>query len=947
MKMYATSSQAEPDHCRSSTACNNGLDATTVVGAAHDQWPTPTFHLPYCCYDNSLTVLCPCQPSVNLLLVSSLLLVHHTAIHSSTRNTCTIMPLLLQQALDMSGSNVEAACAVSVLPLRLPAPLVTLVLQYLPLTQKFTACSHICRSFPHLESVHFIFDAIDLQPAIMSVLLASPSLRHLLCNLTCVLLHDADRAASVQREALTSRVHHQPSRPAWFPRTQRVAITGMVERSPFALLHTMLVPQPLPLPPSSRLPLLHTLRLSVIEQLGEPMEHTASSLSPLLLLPLLRTLVIDELEGGMDYAAFRFLCSLPLAHLALHGVHVTPTTTTSGTSDETVAEQLPAITDTWSVLRLPTFDPAVWLTEEMLDTLLEPYVGRGSATAGLRYISLDTPQPVPVFRRLAAVRTLQSFDLCLQPRRGVPTGSGALPVEPFLASPICPSTASWPVQSLPSLPHLRHVRIRNNLPARIDLPYVVGSDCRVTSATPYVRLITAYSQQLRALSISRLYPFDRRLGVWEAIGMCSQLRVFELTGSLGTRVDECDPPPLQLQLPPLPHLHTLRLRVPAHPMDILSLVKACSNTLEDYRQTGPFPLPLEVLRVIGDQCLQLRRLECSVEAEEAATPAAVGAAQLQPPLPLLTPPTNATLFPRLVSLTVHAERRPSKGSTSPLSVPSATPMQTGPLSAIPAVVVFPATQPSHLTGPLLSPSAAAMQPTVSAIFPPSSSPASPLPILPATQPVVHLQPEHSATNHTTASIDEPRRLSDRTVCELAAIVAHSPVRYLDAPGVPLLSVHHFAPLSQLRALRCQQSHVQQPSHVYVPAESLMPRQLRRYFVTQPSPPQPATRDQMDKMLLTSDLIDDERPVADWQLDGQLDEDARGTSWAPSCQRFVRERQFDAGMDGREAFMAAVRDMAEAGLGTEEVDGMFAGKRKRSITELAELSTRRRTATDLP
>ena len=873
----------------------------------------------------------------------------------------------------MSSTSVEAA-ARPPLPLCLPASLLTLVLEHLPLAHKFTQCTHLCHSFPHLDSTHFTYDAIDLQPHIMAVLAASPPLLHLLGNISCVMLHDAHRAV-VQRQSQppppppqstpqSSRVQHQPSKQAWFPRAQRVSMTGMVEQSPFALLRSMLVPQPPPLStatisslslpplPSVRLPLIHTLRLSVIEQLGEPMEHTAASLQPLTLLPLLRTLVIDELEGGMDYAAFRFLCSLPLTHLDLHGVHVTPATVTSSSSsggvetgDEAAIERL-AVTDTWRVLRLPTFHPAVWSTEVMFDTVLEAYTGRDSdmAAAGLRYISLETPQPALVFSRLAAVRTLQSIDVRLQPRLGVLADSGAvdLPVAPFLTSSTCPSTARWPSPPppppppLPSLPHLRHLRIRNNLPARGDLPRVVASQHPVTPSMPYTQLLTAYSQQLRVLSISRLLPFDTRVGLLEAIAQCSQLRVFELNGSIGTRVEECDPPSLQLQvqLPTLPHLHTLRLRVPIHPLDALMLVNASSGTLEDYRQTGPFPLPLDIVRAIGSQCRQLRRLECPIEADDATTPVVSAAHILSAWLPLSSS-SSVPLFPRLVSLTVHAERRVFKPPASP--TPPVVQHQPVPLPAIPAVVVLPFLSTS-LSLPHVHHSATS--PSMLTSYSPDPSFA----FLPTSLPGVHMQLERALASQAASTPTDPPQLSDRTVCELAAILAHSPVRYLDAAGVPLLSAHRFAPLTQLRALRCQQSHVQlsEPSHVYVPDDSVMPPQLHRYFVVQPViAPQPATRDQMDAMLLTSELIDDERPVGDWQLD----DEARGTLWAPSCQQFVRERQFEAGRDGREAFMVAVREMAQERQQLERGEERLTGKRRR-VTENAEYHAHKRTVVDI-
>ena len=833
--------------------------------------------------------------------------------------------------LPSSTSSMEAGCPP--LPLCLPASLLTLVLHCLPLTHKFTQCSHLCRCFPRLDSAHFTFDAIDLQPHIMSALLASPPLRLLLANISCVMLHDAHRAIA-QRQAQSSRVHHEASKQPWFPRAQRVSMTGMIERSPFALLHSLLVPQP-PSPSALRLPLIHTLRLSVIEQIGEPMEHTAVSLQPLALVPQLRTLVIDELEGGMDYSAFRFICSLPLSHLDLHGVHVTPTTVISTgvvrEGEAEVTEGLP-VTDTWCVLRLPTFDPAVWLTDAMLDTLLQPYLGRENA-AGLRYISLETPQPGPVFSRLAAVRTLQSLDVRMQPRMGVPTYSGALPVAPLLSPSISPSSSNARSSLSPSLPNLRHLRIRNSLPARSDVRHFVAPEHRVTPALPYAQLLTAYSRQLRVLILSRHYPWDYRANVLEAVAQCSQLRVFEFNASLGTRVDECDPPSSQVQLPALPHLHTLRLRVPIHPLDVLMIVTACSRTLEDYRQTGPFPLPLGVVRAIGVQCRQLRRLECPIEADDATTPS--GSVHHQ----LLSLPwslsTTTPLFPRLVSLTVHVERRASTPTLSPTA--SAVHQQALPLPAVPAIVVFPLTQPPPVAGPSLP------QPVVSALFPLSSSSAASAPFTSPGPAPIQMQPERGPWSEAIAHTANPPQLSDRAACDLGAILANAPVRYLDAAGVPLLSVHHFASLTQLRALRCQQSHVQhaEPSHVYVPADGVMPRQLHRYFLTQPAQSQPATRDQMDKMLLTSDLIDDDRPVADWQLE----EDARGSSYAPSCQRFVRERRFKGEMDGREAFMEAVRGMAEGRQGSEGVDRTSAGTRRRFVTESAERAARKRTAVD--
>ena len=840
------------------------------------------------------------------------------------------------------------------LPLCLPAPLLTVVLQYLPLTHKLTACSQLCRSFPRLEPAHFSFDGIDLQPRVMLALAASPPLLRLLANLACVQLHDAERSA-VQRQ---SRVLHHPSKQAWFPRAQRVAMTGMVESSPFALLHSMLVPQPPPTSPTAshwlpsspppplplvRLPLLHTLRLNVVQQrCSEPREHTLASMQPLALLPLLRTLVVDELEGGMDYAAFRFVCSLPLSHLDLHGVHVTPTATPVEEAAEAAAERLP-VTDTWRVLRLATFDPKVWSIDVMLDTLLQPYMGQvvcaaapeAAACAGLQYISLETPQPGLAFSRLAAVRTLRSLDVRLQPRRRVPSDSGALPVAPFLLPSDRATTATSPhlLRSLPALRYLRHLRIRNNLPAQSGAPHVPSHESRVTPALPYMQLLTAYSEQLRVLVLSRLFPWDHRLGVLEAVGQCSQLRVFEMHGSLGTRVDERDPPSSQRELPRLPHLHTLRLRIPAHPSDVLMLVTACSGALEDYRQTGPYPLPLTVVRAIGMQCPRLRRLECPIEAEDTST-AVPSAARLLPASPSLL-----SSFPCLISLIVHAERRLPQRSSAP--VPSAAHKQLASLFVVPAAPLAPATQLSPVDGASLSLVHSAEQST----FPTTSSliSASAAAALSSASPLDPVRPEHvSEGQATTTNADSPR-LSEPTMRELAALLAHSPLRYLDAAGAPLLSMHRFASLSQLRSVRCQQSHVplSQPSHVYVPADSLLPRSLHRYFVAQPAPPQPATRDQMDKMLLTAELIDDERPVADWQLD----DEAHGTAWAPACQRFVRERRFEAGMDGREAFMAAVREMAEARQqqGGKRMQQKLSGKRRIAADKVG--SARKRVASD--
>ena len=83
----------------------------------------------------------------------------------------------------------------------------------------------------------------------------------------------------------------------------------------------------------------------------EPAARPLSFWSPLASLHGLRTLVVSQHGLQLEFRCFRFLCSLPLTQLDLTVLNVAPSAALVLSSE--AEDELPAVTDSWQLLRLP------------------------------------------------------------------------------------------------------------------------------------------------------------------------------------------------------------------------------------------------------------------------------------------------------------------------------------------------------------------------------------------------------------------------------------------------------------------------------------------------------------------------------------------------------------------------------------------------------------------
>ena len=754
-----------------------------------------------------------------------------------------------------------------------------------------------------------------------------------------------------------------------FSRVQCLSLTRLVDPVPLKLLDALLLettsaqsnstqqqvdmvdaaPMPAPSPAVMRFPFLHTLRLTVSSYMHHPtavgVHRNAATFRPLSLLPSLRTLVFEESLPGIDYNAMRYLCSLPLTHLDLSQVTVRPTVTlatamevTPVDSDERDAALLP-ITSTWRLVRLPTTSSAVWPSEVvMLDTVLKQYVDR-IAAGGLEFLTLSTNQPHEALTRLASIRSLHSLELLLHraPNRGVPAAAAA-------AAAVGESFDFAPLYSpQPLLSHLRHLRLQDHY--RISRENIESG----TSATLYTGLLAAYSQQLRVLNIVQVCGWDDNALLLVAVAQCSQLRVCGLEVNLAAAFRSRDPRPdrealSHHQLPAMPHLHTLRLCLPLHTNDVLAMVQLCSATLQDLSIIHS-ATPLSTLRTIGLKCRQLRRLECplsTADDEPIAVTARDGDEKSQSQHKSALP-----LFPRLVSLSVRhstglggmrgmrssrlRQQRAAPGrhaqyyaaTMRPQGVPQplAAPIQLPPLPQAAAVANVQAVQAVQA-----APQAAAAPAGANVIQPlrmvqmgaqlgfgiaPPPQPAMPQPAVGRVQRAVAM-----ARTGPFRTMMQPQPPSNESILSLVFLLLESPLQYIELEGT-LKQLQFLAPLARLQAISWPrplriphpEQQQQQEQQTAAETEEAAIALLQPYFI----PPthsryqtQPASPDHVQALMVMDEVVDDEQPVRAWQLENEARQKSQGNS---SFGFFERDRVFEGGMNGREAFMAACRAIA--------------------------------------
>ena len=873
----------------------------------------------------------------------------------------------------MLSSSASSTDRCQPLPLRFPANILTLVLQCLPLTQKFNVLTRICRSFPPLTPTDAIYDTIVLSPDLVAALYASAHLRHLLSSVRGVLLRDDDDSLPDDMQSQQSHHTHYSQQPwmtspvlfrglvsellAGFSRVQCLSLTKLFDPVPRNLLDALLLSSPplsqweahvetddndcdLPASPSAspsgvvRFPFLHTLRLTIAAISDRPstMEMAAHStvvtLLPLSLLPHLRTLVLEEPYTGIDYSALRFLCSLPLTHLDLSRTAVRPTVVQAEVQAEAVARAdietaaaavLP-VTRTWKILRLPAIGLGVWPSvATMFDKLLHPYMDRGAAD-GLEYIALATTHPQEALIYVRALQSLRSLEFVLYSARDRQM-EGSVDYSPLLTPQL-------------ALPNLRHLRLED----KMRQPFTAG-----TSALSYALLLASYSHQLRVLKISQLSALDNSGLLLCAIAQCAQLRVCALELNISVAIivdDDPQPQPLLQNLPILPNLHTLRLHLSLHHTDVLVMVQTCSGTLQDLSiRVGSSSMPFSALRAIGLMCPLLRRLDCPL-------PVSVDGVDICGADECDEKSACVPLFPSLVSLSMRngiVEEMTGLGHRNPRSWPWWTTAYSHPTAVmVPAVrrqlalapkrslpalsllpppplrtpqllataqgwVPAPHVQPALIPGVTLTAAAAAgnaqyshrlAQPGAGAVPHPSALTAS-----------------FAMQQARMARLMNPPPPTSNTVQRMVDLVRDAPLAYFRLPDAPISTLHLLTPLTQLQALTWHGSmrSFRHPQQYHAATgeqqeEAGMPEPLRQYFIPRThscfTQQQPASIDEMHRALVTDELIDDEQPVRDWQLA----QEARQESRASQFCFFIPDRVFDGGMNGREAFMAACREL---------------------------------------
>ena len=368
--------------------------------------------------------------------------------------------------------------------LRLPSPLLALVLQLVPLPDKLAQLTRLHRSFPPLQPAHFAFDCLSFTPQLRAAWHSSSRLQQLLSGVRAVQFLDTvvaqrpDCGAEVGWRVPTVQ-HEEQEEQHW----EAVILTTPLSPSPstFTAVQQLIVqvlpatgecPKgvmgPLFAAPAGAYAHLHSLYIEALHHRELMLPLQAAFVRPLLSLPCLRTLQLEaDPRNPLHWTAFRLLLSLPLVHLDLTQMEVDIPVTARQFLDGSEVASLP-ITDTWQVLMLPDIGKEGDSRNELLGGLLQQYMdGKGALMRIWRH-----GQTRDGTTCLARLRTLQSLEMSSRERvvnlQPLYTPNAVFSSAPSSASaPSITTAASW---SPPRLPSLRHLRLRNHAAASDDLP---------------------------------------------------------------------------------------------------------------------------------------------------------------------------------------------------------------------------------------------------------------------------------------------------------------------------------------------------------------------------------------------------------------------------------------------------------------------------------------------
>ena len=379
---------------------------------------------------------------------------------------------------------------------RLPPPLLTFVLHFIPLDSKFAQLSHIHRSFPPLVSADFAFDAINLTASLQSAWLSSPRLQQLLSGVRAMMSQSmavVHRAESSNKLGWQERVRKSDDdSELYHPRSTRRSTQLMPSPHSFTLAQQLSLR--VLASRSDRLEIimaalfdvskgyahLHSLHVEVecsnYEQVKPLLQ--APSITPLLSLSSLHTLKITDPTTSEDacathWTAFRHLLSLPITHLDLSrmgvDIPVSAAEFAEGVGDGSSYTGIRRpITSTWKVLKLPQICATVPSRAEVMDVIMRHYAETEIGGTGAGALERLAVQAVKTHDELACVSrlsTLRSLELYAeQPSINLKSLYTTSAAQPSLSSLHSPSISSSSLKHSPlaPLPALRHLLIRNN-----------------------------------------------------------------------------------------------------------------------------------------------------------------------------------------------------------------------------------------------------------------------------------------------------------------------------------------------------------------------------------------------------------------------------------------------------------------------------------------------------
>lgn len=443
---------------------------------------------------------------------------------------------------DEKTINTTAAdgCLSTVLH-RLPPPLLTLVLHFLPLPDKLAQLTHIHHSLPPLTPATFSFDSISVTRPLLAAWHSSPHLRHLLSTARAVLSQDSivvHRPEKTDELGWADRMYENsmpltPS-PRSFPAVQQMQLC-VESPSDSRPQGVMAAPFDVTGMEYAHLRSLH-VELHRDDRENGRLPLQAAFVRPLLSLPSLRTLQLSsEKPATFDWASFRLLLSLPLTHLDLSSMRVNIICNMETFAQGTVGFSLPLqpITAMWQVLNFPqmrTIDESQRV--DIVSTVLRDYMeDRGGTGEGaLEQIAVEDVCTEEEISCLSRLSTLRSIELTLHKDADVSAydftslcrmASSSVVNSLSLGSPSLSSSVIVP--SAPAFPLLRHLSVVSAVPTPEGSTATHARDMS-NIMLQHVDLVSCYSATLVCLKLDGVLVRDSFRPILQAVFSCSQLR---------------------------------------------------------------------------------------------------------------------------------------------------------------------------------------------------------------------------------------------------------------------------------------------------------------------------------------------------------------------------------------------------------------------------------------